>query len=131
VTTSDIRVLIVDDHPVVRTTLAEAFSGEDGITVVGQCEGGAQVAEAAARLQPDVITMDLSMPGVDGLAATEALRAATTGVRVVVLSAGAPARHAIAAAGADALVPKNVRLEALLTCVRAVVADGADCPYCL
>src|SRR4051794_39497820 len=65
-----IRVLLVDDHPLVRRTLAEALSDEDDLTVVGECEDGSQVLEAATRLRPDVVFMDLSMKVMDGLAAT-------------------------------------------------------------
>jgi DNA-binding NarL/FixJ family response regulator len=131
VTEPTVRVLIVDDHPLVRATLAEVLAQEDGVTVVGECADGAQVVETAARLRPDVITMDLSMPGMGGLAATEALRAAGHDVRVVVLTAEPSARSEVAAAGADALLPKSARSDVLLGCLRAVAAGAADCPYCL
>jgi DNA-binding NarL/FixJ family response regulator len=127
----DIRVLVVDDHPLVRTTLAEVLASEEDLTVVGECEDGSQVVEAAARLQPDVITMDLSMPVMGGLAATEALRAARAGARIVLLTGEPAARPEVAAAGADALVPKTARPDALLRCLRAVVDGGSGCPYCL
>src|SRR5688572_8612385 len=105
-----IRVLVVDDHEMVRTTLSELLSDEDDVTVVGECEDGSQVVEAASRLRPDVVLMDLSMPVMDGVAATEALRAAQPGPRVVVLTAeGVDARAKVLAAGAHALVPKGVR----------------------
>jgi DNA-binding NarL/FixJ family response regulator len=129
---TDIRVLLVDDHPWVRRTLAEALSGEDGLTVVGECEDGSQVGEAAARLRPDVVFMDLSMPVMDGLAATEALRAAQPEARVIVLTGEGPeARFKAVVAGAHALVPKDARLGALLRCLRTVVLGGTGCPYCL
>lgn len=129
---AEIRVLLVDDHPVVRRTLAEALSEEDGLIVVGECEDGSQVVEAAARLRPDVVFMDLSMPVMDGLAATQALRAAQSEARVIVLTGeGCGARSRAVAAGAHALVPKGTRLHALLRCVRTVAGSGTDCPYCL
>ena len=127
-----IRVLLVDDQPLVRRTLAEVLSDEQDISVVGECEDGSQVVEAAARLGPDVVFMDLSMPGVDGLSATQALRAARPEVRVIVLTGeGTGIRAEAAAAGAHALVPKEVRLGALLCCLRAVADGGVGCPYCL
>jgi DNA-binding NarL/FixJ family response regulator len=128
---TDIRVLVVDDHPLVRTALTEMLDGEDGLTVVGECEDGSRVVEAAARLQPDVVCMDMSMPTMGGLDATEALRAVGAEVRVVVLTAEPVPRGTVAAAGADALVPKTTRPDALLSCLRALAARTPDCPYCL
>jgi len=131
-TSADIRVLLVDDHPMVRRTLAEVLSDEDDLIVVGECDDGSQVVEAAARLRPDVVFMDLSMPVVDGLAATEALHAAQPGARVIVLTGQGPGiRPRAVAAGAHALVPKEVRLGALLRCLRTVAHGGVGCPFCL
>jgi DNA-binding NarL/FixJ family response regulator len=123
-------VLVVDDHPMVRTALAEVLADEDGVTVVGECEDGSEVLEATQRLMPDVVCMDMSMPVMTGLDATEALRAAGADVRVVMLSADA-SPLAVAAAGADALVPKTVRVDGLLGCLRALASRATDCPYCL
>jgi DNA-binding NarL/FixJ family response regulator len=100
--------------------------------VVGECEDGSQVVEAATRLRPDVVFMDLSMPVMDGWTATEALRASQPGARVIVLTAeGSEARPAAVVAGVHALLPKGARLDALLRCLRTVAAGGKDCPYCL
>ena len=127
----EVRVLLVDDHAWVRTMLAELISGEDDLTVVGECEDGAQGVEAAVRLRPDVVVMDLSMPVMDGLAATEALRTAQPDQRIVMLTGdGAGARPKAAAAGADALVPKGTRPAALLHCLRTVVSGCGSCSYC-
>ena len=125
-----IRVLVVDDHPLVRSSLSELISDEADLTVVGECQDGTQVVDAVERLRPDVVLMDLSMPGMDGLAATEALRAARPEPRVVVLSAHAGVRPEVEAAGADALLPKQLRPGDLLACLRTVVAGCRCCPYC-
>jgi DNA-binding NarL/FixJ family response regulator len=122
----DIRVLLV-----VRTSLSEVLSDEEGVTVVGECEDGSQVVDAVARVRPDVVLMDLSMPVMNGLAATEALRAAGLEPRVVVLTADDAARHTVAAAGADALLAKNARTDVLLRCLRTVVVGCGCCPFCL
>jgi DNA-binding NarL/FixJ family response regulator len=127
----DIRVLVVDDHPLVRTTLTEILDSEDGLTVVGACADGSEVVEAASRLLPDVVCMDMSMPTMDGLAATEALRAVRADVRIIVLTGESPPRPTVAAAGADALVPKTARPDVLLRCLRTVAGGGTGCPYCL
>jgi DNA-binding NarL/FixJ family response regulator len=127
-----IRVLVVDDHALVRATVTELLSEEDDLTVVGECEDGSQVVEAVERLRPDVVLMDLSMPGMDGLAATEALRAVRPEPRVVVFTGeGAAVRSEVEAAGANALVPKSARADALLGCLRTVVVGCGCCPYCI
>ena len=128
----DLRVLVVDDHPAVRTTLSEILSDEDGVTVVGECEDGSQVVEAVRRLRPDVVLMDYSMPVMNGLAATEALRAAKLEPQVVMLTAeGSMERPTVAAAGVDGLLPKSARAETLVNCLRTVVVGCGCCPYCL
>ena len=127
----DIRVLVVDDHPLVRTALAAIIDDEDGLTVVGECADGSEAVAAAARLRPDVVCMDVSMREMDGLAAAAALRQARPDVRIVIHTAGPTDGPEVAAAGADALVPKVARPDALLRCLRAVAADGTACPYCL
>jgi DNA-binding NarL/FixJ family response regulator len=129
---ADLRVLVVDDHPMVRTALAETLSDEAGVTVVGECEDGSLVVEAVARLRPDVVLMDFSMPGMNGLAATEALRAADLQSRVVVLTAeGSVERPTVAAAGGDALLPKTAHTDVLVHCLRTLVVGCGCCPYCL
>jgi len=128
---ADIRVLIVEDNPLVRVALAERLSDEEDLDVIGLCEDGSQVVEAAARLHPDVVCMDLSMPVMDGLAATEAVRAARMDVRVVLLTASATTPREAGAAGADAVVPKSARPAALLRCIRTLATSGTGCPYCL
>ncbi len=130
--TAELRVLVVDDHPMVRTTLVEILSDEDGVTVVGECADGSLVVEAVARLRPDVVLMDYSMPVMNGLAATEALRAAQLEPLVVLLSAETSIeRPTVAAAGADALLSKRVRTDALVCCLRTVVVGCGCCPFCL
>ncbi len=130
--TDGLRVLVVDDHPMVRTTLVGILSDEDGVTVVGECADGSLVVEAVARLRPDVVLMDYSMPVMNGLAATEALRAAQLEPLVVVLTAETSVeRPTVAAAGADALLSKRVRTDALVRCLRTVVVGCGCCPFCL
>lgn len=126
-----IRVLIVDDDPLVRAALADRLSDEEDLAVVGLCEDGSEVVDAVARLHPDVVCMDVSMRVTNGLAATEAVRAADMGVRIIVLSGGSTTRGEAGAVGADALVPKRARPAGLLACVRALAVRGEACPYCL
>jgi CheY-like chemotaxis protein len=128
---TDIRALVVATHPLARLTLIEMLAGEADLSVVGECENGSQVVEAVARLRPHVVCMDRSMPILDGVAATQALRAAEPGVRIILLTGGSGARLDMATAGADALVPTEASRDALLHCLRTVARRGTDCPYCL
>ncbi|WP_430787467.1 response regulator transcription factor [Actinoplanes sp. G11-F43] len=83
---SAVRVLIVDDDPLVRAGLSMILSGDDEVSVVGQAADGAEVPDAVARCEPDVVLMDIRMPGVDGLAATETLRRRPGAPEVLVLT---------------------------------------------
>jgi CheY-like chemotaxis protein len=127
----DIRVLVVDDNPLVRVRLIEMFASEAGLSVVGECGNGPQVVEAAARLRPHVVCMDQSMPIMDDLAAAHALRAAEAEVRIVLLAGGSRTRREMALACADALVPEDAGRDALLRCLRTVARGGTGCPYCV
>ena len=80
------RILLVDDHPLTRSALAGLLS-QHGFDVVGEASDGEEAVESAARLRPDLILLDLSMPGVDGLTALPRLRTAAPECEVVVLTA--------------------------------------------
>jgi DNA-binding NarL/FixJ family response regulator len=122
-----IRVLIVDDHAVVREGLRTYLTLQDGIAVVGEAEDGERALEAAAQLGPDVILMDLVMPRRDGVAAMLELRARGSTARVIVLTSFAdddrilPAIHA----GAAGYLLKNVQPAELARAVRAAHAGEA------
>jgi DNA-binding NarL/FixJ family response regulator len=81
-----IRVLLVDDQPLVRTGLRAILRPEYGFEVAGECGDGVSVAEEVYRLQPDVVVMDVRMPGVSGTEATRRLRQRSTGPPVLVLT---------------------------------------------
>jgi len=82
-----IRVLLVDDHVMFREALRVMLSNVPDIEVVGEAADGAEVGEVVARVQPDVVVMDISMPGVNGIEATRNLLALHPRIRVVALSA--------------------------------------------
>lgn len=84
--TMTVRVLVVDDHPVVRTGLTAMLAAEPDIEVVGEGGSGAEAVQLAEQLAPDVVLMDLRMPGMDGVAATRAIVASSRGPRVVVVT---------------------------------------------
>ena len=116
----NIRVVIVDDHPVVREGLAMLLAEEGDIQVVGQAADGDEAITLAQRVQPDVIIMDLMMPTMDGVAATRGLRAANLRSRVLVLTSFAEddrVRDALQA-GAVGYLLKDVRQPELLRAIR-------------
>ena len=80
------KVLLVDDHPVVREGLRGMIDAEDDLTVVGEAGSGAEAIAMAESLRPDVILMDLRMPDVDGVTATERILAALPQTRIVVVT---------------------------------------------
>ena len=90
------RILIADDHPLTRSALA-ALLTQNAFTVVGEAADGRQAIELARELQPDLVLLDLSMPGVDGLAALPTLREAAPAAEVVVLTASETEDNLLAA----------------------------------
>jgi DNA-binding NarL/FixJ family response regulator len=95
------RILVVDDHPLTRDALA-ALLAQGGFDVVGEAPDGTEALRLAAELQPDLVLLDLSMPGLDGLAALPRLRAAAPGCEVVVLTASGTEENLLAAIRAGA-----------------------------
>ena len=95
------RILIVDDHPLTREALSSLL-GAHGFDVCGSASDGAQAILEAARLRPDVVLLDLSMPGLDGLSALPRLRQAAPDTEVVVLTASGTEENLLAAIRAGA-----------------------------
>uniref|UniRef100_UPI00117E4997 response regulator n=1 Tax=Streptomyces africanus TaxID=231024 RepID=UPI00117E4997 len=81
-----IRIVLADDHPVVREGLRAMLSAESDLEVVADASSGPQAEALAAELRPDIVLMDLRMPGMDGIRATTAILAARPGARVLALT---------------------------------------------
>lgn len=122
-----IRVLLADDHAVVRAGLASLLDEADGIETVGQAADGATAIELAHECAPDVVLMDLSMPVLDGIAATRRLLAEVPGVRVLVLTSFADRErvHDALEAGATGYLLKDADPRDLIAGVRAAAKGDA------
>ena len=122
-----IRVMIVDDHAVVREGLRTFLQLQDGIEVVGEAADGEEAVQRAAVLAPDVILMDLVMPGLDGVGAMRVLRERAPGSRVIVLTSFLDDERILPAirAGAAGYLLKDVEPAELARAVRAACADEA------
>jgi DNA-binding NarL/FixJ family response regulator len=120
--TRPISVLIVDDHPVVRRGLRALLEVQDGIEVTGEAGDGATALALAAERAPDVILLDLKLPGMDGIAVLGELRTRNNPARVLVLtSATEPASASLAVrSGAAGMLYKDVDPDALVRAIRSV-----------
>jgi len=122
-----IRVLVVDDHEVVRRGLAALLGATGDLECVGTVPDGDHVLAEVDRSAADVVVLDLSMPGRDGVSVIRTLRGAGRSVRVLVLSSFQEPDRVLEAmqAGADGYLLKDAQAERILDGVRAVAAGGA------
>jgi len=121
-----IRVLIVDDHAIVRAGLAQLLATTDDIELVGATADGQEAVSLAEELRPDVILMDLSMPGLDGVAATARILERLPEARILVLTSFSDQRRIVDAiqAGAEGYLLKNAEPDQILGGIRAVAEGG-------
>jgi DNA-binding NarL/FixJ family response regulator len=122
-----IRVLLVDDHAVVREGLRNFLALQDGLEIVGEAGDGNEAIEQAQLLEPDVILMDLVMPGLDGIGAMRQLRVRSPASRVIVLTSFLEDERVLPAiqAGAAGYLLKNVAPAELARAIRAAHAGEA------
>ncbi|MCQ4206272.1 response regulator [Streptomyces longispororuber] len=126
-TARTVRVLLVDDQPLVRSGLRVLIADTDDLDVVGEAGDGAEAVELAASLRPDVVVMDIRMPGTDGIEATRRIMAGESGSRVLVLTTFDEDDYVYGAlrAGASGFAVKDMQLEEILAAVRVVAAGDA------
>ncbi|WP_295119975.1 response regulator transcription factor [uncultured Leifsonia sp.] len=119
-----IRILLADDHPVVREGIRGMLQSYDDIEVVGQAGSGPEAVSLVAVLKPDLVLMDLRMPGGDGVAATRAIAAEFPGTRVVVLTTYETDQDILRAieAGASGYLLKDIAPADLARSVRSAAA---------
>lgn len=117
-----IRILVADDHPIVRSGISSILATQPDFEIVGEAANGNDAVEAAARLAPDLVLMDLRMPGLNGVGASTAILAARPSTRIVVLTTYASDGEVLRAieAGAVGYLLKDVPHEELFRALRAV-----------
>jgi DNA-binding NarL/FixJ family response regulator len=122
-----IRVLVADDHAVVRTGLERLLETAEGIELVGMAADGDQAVARYAELHPDIVLMDLSMPVADGATATRAITSADPDARIIVLTSFADDRRIIDVldAGATGYVLKDADPDDLIAAIRSAAAGDA------
>ncbi len=119
-----IKILIADDHMIVRLGLAALFSHEKDMQVLGEAEDGLQAVDMAQKLHPDVIVMDLMMPGLDGVGATRKIKELSPDTRILILTSYSTSdgiAHALDA-DADGAVLKTSDDASMLTAIRTIAA---------
>ncbi|GAB2837321.1 response regulator transcription factor [Actinocorallia aurea] len=122
-----IRVLLADDQPLVRAGLRVLFADTPDLELVGEAATGGQAIDLARRERPDVVLMDIRMPGTDGIGATAAITAELPGVRVLMLTTFDDDEYVYGAlrAGASGFLVKDMPLEEILGAVRIVAGGDA------
>lgn len=120
-------MVLVDDQPLLRQGYRMVLSAQDDLEVVGEAADGAAAVRAAYTLRPDVVLMDVRMPGMDGIEATRQIVQQTPDVRVIILTTFDVDQYAFSAlrAGASGFLLKNVPPEDLLTGIRVVASGDA------
>jgi DNA-binding NarL/FixJ family response regulator len=124
---SPARVLIVEDDPMMQLGLEQSLAKCAQVTVVGKAEDGYTAVEMAKQLQPDIVVMDIGLPRLDGIAATQQIKEALPNVRVVMLTSHTTENEVIGAlsSGADAYCVKGTSVESLLAAI-AAAQEGAS-----
>jgi len=119
-----IRIMLVDDHEVVRAGLRSYLEAQPGLEVIAEAGDGLQALELTQVSQPDVIVMDITMPRMDGLEATRLLQASSPGFKVLALTVheGKQYFFEMLAAGASGYITKQAGAEELVAAIRAVAA---------
>lgn len=126
-----VRVVLADDQPLVRAGLRVLMADTPGIEVVGEAGNGAEALQLAREIRPDVVVMDIRMPGMDGIEATRLITAELESTRVLVLTTFDDDDYVYGAlrAGASGFLVKDMALEDILAAIQVVAAgDGLIAP---
>jgi len=122
-----ISVVLADDQPLVRSGLRVIMADHPDLDVVGEAASGAEAVRLAQELSPDVVVMDIRMPGMDGIEATRLITAASTTTRILVLTTFDEDEHVYGAlrAGASGFAVKDMAVDDILAAIRVVAAGDA------
>ena len=125
--TDPIRVLLADDHALFRAGLASIIAGQPDMVIVGQADDGLEALVKAQELKPDLILMDITMPGGNGLEATKKIKAALPATVIVVLTVHSDEEKLFEAIqnGAQGYLLKNIRSETMLELIRGALRGEA------
>jgi two-component system NarL family response regulator len=124
------KLLLIDDHFVVRSGLAASLALEEDMTVIAEADSGDQALDAYTQHQPDIVLMDLQLPGLSGIEATQALISADPTARILIFSTFARDEeiHRALRAGALGYLQKSASRPDLLTAIRAVASGRQSLP---
>lgn len=120
-----IKVLLADDHQIIRDGLRSLLTNEPDIEVVGEANDGRAAVEMTQRLKPDIVVMDITMPGLNGIEATRQVRAISSDIKVLALSMHADKRFVagVLHAGASGYVLKNCAFKELIQAIHTVAVN--------
>ncbi len=120
--TAKIRLLLVDDHQIVRAGLRMLFSAEEDMVIVGEAGSGAEALVAVQNLRPDVVIMDVAMPGMNGIEATRRIKEASPDTLILALTMHEDERYffEMINAGASGYIPKRAAPDDLISAIRVV-----------
>ena len=120
-----IKILIADDHGILREAIASLLNNEFGMEVIGEAQDGRTAVQLAKELHPDVIIMDIAMPGLNGIEATRQIVREMPNIKVIALSVYADRRSVreMLKAGASGYVPKQCAFKELVTAIQNVVSN--------
>jgi len=124
---TNVRILVADDHLIVRMGLVTLLENTPGLSVVGEAEDGNEAVRKAIRLKPDVVIMDLQMPGMDGVDATANIKAAVPNTHVLILTTFATSdiiAHALAAGATGAILKSSPKAKLLDAIRRAAQGES-------
>ncbi len=121
----DIKVLLIEDHKMVRLGLSLVFENTNGIELIGEAENGKQGVQMASKLNPDVVLMDIGLPEMDGIQATEIIKKQNPNIKVLIFTSRESEDDVFdsLAAGADGYIMKGADEEQMISAIKAV-AEG-------